>query len=82
MSTRGLRAACGPLDKLVRPFLLLSSFILFLRAKKILRRKNISVEADLAERGRKNISGEADLAERGRKNIGRDRILACIAGEK
>ena len=30
---------------------------------------------------RKNISGEADLAERGRKNIGREKILAGIAGK-
>ena len=33
--TRGTRAACGPLDKFVRPFLLLLSFTFFSRAKNI-----------------------------------------------
>ena len=66
----GLGKGCptrGPLDKLVRPFSLLSSFTLFYGQKKFLRRKNIS--------------GEADLVERGRKNIEREKILAGIAGK-
>ena len=66
----GLGQGCptrGPLDKLVRPFLLLSSFTLFLWAKKIFEKEKYF--------------GEADLAERGRKNIGREKILAGMAGK-
>ena len=44
----------GPLDKLVRPFLLLSSFIPFIKGKKtILPGKNLTKEVNLVEMAKK-----------------------------
>ena len=66
--TRGPRAACGPLGKLVRPFLLLSSLTPFFKGGKILLR-------------RENFSMEVNFVEMSEKFRGWDRLLAGIAGK-
>ena len=65
--TRGHRAACGPLGRLVRPFLLLSTLTPFFKGRKIFL-------------GREHFSREVNFVEMSEKFRG-DMLLAGIAGK-